>query len=66
MGAGMSDSRPKSDTTGTIAADIHDKAVIQSALSVLGGTRRQWTKVADAAEALNKQLAEIQERINAR
>jgi hypothetical protein len=52
--------------TGTTAADIHDKAVIQSALAVLGGTRRHFSKVADAAEALNKLLEEIQERINAR
>ena len=51
--------------TPTTAADIHDKAVLQSALNVLGGTRWHWSKVADAAELLNKQIAEIQERINA-
>lgn len=51
--------------TETTAADIHDKAVIQSALAVLGGTRRHWSQVSDAVEALNKQIAEIERRINA-
>jgi hypothetical protein len=49
-----------------LAADVHDKAVIQAALAVLGGTRRNWFNVSNAVEALNKQIAEIEERINAR